>query len=327
MNNFLSPHDRFFRSAMANPKVAREFFEQYLPLNIKSVLNFDAIKLKKDSFIDDKLKQQICDLLFAAEFNNRSGYLYLLVEHQSSPQKLMPLRVLKYMLAIIDHHLTTTKSERLPVIYPMIFYNGKKKYNYSTDIFDLFDEDRDLAQSILLKPYQLIDTNKLSDEELKRFLYSGMLARLMKHIFEEDFLPIFENVAIDLRYLENKGEFGYIYTIFSYIFEAGRINDLNKFRKVVRAELPMINEEKIMTLAEICRQEGKQLGLKEGLQKGLQDGKQQGLQEGLQKGKHDALQSIMVAIELIKQNFSIKEIARSTNLSVAEIEKIKKKIN
>ncbi|MHA2040139.1 MAG: Rpn family recombination-promoting nuclease/putative transposase [Promethearchaeota archaeon] len=35
-------------------------------------------------------------MLYTAQFGQRQGYLYLLVEHQSTPDKLMPYRLLKY---------------------------------------------------------------------------------------------------------------------------------------------------------------------------------------------------------------------------------------
>lgn len=192
-NNHLSPHDRFFRSAMANSKVAKEFFEQYLPNRIKAVLDLNSIKPKKESFIDDKLKLQISDLLFETKFNKRSGYIYLLVEHQSTSHKLMAFRILKYMLAIMDQHLKVTKSEQLPLVYPMIFYNGSENYNYSTDIFDLFGNDKGLAQDIFWNPYQLIDLSKIPDEELKNYLWSGIIMKTMKHIFDNNFLPFLKN--------------------------------------------------------------------------------------------------------------------------------------
>lgn len=321
-NNYLTPHDRFFRSAMANPRVAREFFEHNLPDNIKKIINFKKLEIKKESFIDDKLKLQITDLLFATEFNCHSGYIYLLVEHQSVPHKLMPFRLLKYSFAIMEHHLKNTKFKQLPIVFPMVFYNGQKKYNHSTNIFDLF-ADKQLAENIFFKPFQLIDLTQISDEQFKNFLHYGVLAKTMKHIFAKDFLPVFKRLIIELKGLENDGELEYIYTILSYIFTAGRIIDLEEFRETVKSGLSNVDEEKVMTLAELCRREGRKIGLQEGLQQGRQEGKR----EGKREGKQEALQSVIIALELIKQNLSVKQIAARTNLPIAEIEKIKKQIN
>jgi len=79
---------------MAKPEAAKEFFSTYLPAHIKKQINLDSLKLEKDSFVDDKLRMQITDLLYATQFGERQGYLYLLVEHTSTVNPLMPFRVL-----------------------------------------------------------------------------------------------------------------------------------------------------------------------------------------------------------------------------------------
>jgi len=166
--NNLNPHDRFFRKMLADKNVVQEFFTFHLPDKIKKNIDFSSIKLKKDSYISDNLREKIVDLLFQANFNNVIGYIYLLIEHQSQPEKFMPFRILKYMMAIMEDHLHSTKDSTLPIIYPMIFYSGDRSYNYSTDLFDLFS-DRNLAREILYQPYQLINIHQIPHKQLERF--------------------------------------------------------------------------------------------------------------------------------------------------------------
>ena len=100
VNDIKTPHDLFIRAAMAHREVAREFFEQNLPANIRAVVDLETLQLKKESYVDEDLSEVISDLLFSVDFNKRKGYLYLLVEHQSTPDKFMTLRLLKYMVEI-----------------------------------------------------------------------------------------------------------------------------------------------------------------------------------------------------------------------------------
>ena len=95
-------------------------FANYLPEHIKTQVDIKSIQLQKESFIDDKLRMQITDLLYTAQFGKQQGYLYLLIEHQSVPDKLMAFRVLKYKIAIMEHHLKITNSKQLPIIYPYV---------------------------------------------------------------------------------------------------------------------------------------------------------------------------------------------------------------
>ncbi len=138
-NNVIMPQDRLFsRSILADPKVIKQFFAENLLDNIKSILNLDTIYQEKETYIDDKLRLQATDLIFSANFGGKKGYLYILIEHQSTPTKLMPFRLMKYIFAIMDNHLTKTNSSQLPIVYPILVYSGYKKYNYSTDLFALF---------------------------------------------------------------------------------------------------------------------------------------------------------------------------------------------
>ncbi|AIL13759.1 hypothetical protein IM40_10170 (plasmid) [Candidatus Paracaedimonas acanthamoebae] len=262
--NRLSPHDRYIRSVFTNPKVVREFFEANLPEKVKEAIDLSNIEPQKESFIDDKLKQQISDILFATKFNNEEGYLYVLLEHASTPDKMLPLRLVKYMSAIVDQHLKKSGNNKLPIIYPMVLYSGQKPFPYSTDLFELYGANKDLAREIMGRPYKLVDLTQASDEELKKYFWFGAAALIAKHIKDPDIMPTFK-VAIDLfRNIERLGEKqyieDYIYVTLSYIYEAADIKDEEEFMRTIREGLPSIDEDKIMTLAQKWEQKGLEKG-------------------------------------------------------------------
>lgn len=91
----VNPHDRFFRSLMGDPDVARDFFTRHLPQKLKEVMNFAATTVESCSFVDSKLGSQITDMLYKTKFKDETGYIYILVEHQSTDHPLMPFRRLK----------------------------------------------------------------------------------------------------------------------------------------------------------------------------------------------------------------------------------------
>jgi predicted transposase/invertase (TIGR01784 family) len=197
-----NPHDKFWRKMLAHPGVNKEFFAQHLPDHIKNNIDFNSIKPLPNSFVDDELQQQITDLLYSTTFNNKPGFIYLLIEHQSTPDKLMPFRLLKYMVAIMDSYLEKHKETELPIVYPMIFYTGYKPYNYSTDIFDLFGEHKNLALDIFLKPYPLINLLQIPEEQYKNFMLYGSLARITRHIYEDDLTIYIKNRYHDLQTIQ-----------------------------------------------------------------------------------------------------------------------------
>lgn len=303
------PHDHYFKLTMSDPKVAKEFFNRYLPANIRSSLNFETIVQQKESYISEALKKQEVDLLFQAEFNGKLGYLYLLLEHQVVPDKLMAFRILKYMVAIMEDHLKKNKKEVLPVVVPLVLYSGRRDYNYSTNLFDLFGEHKELAQDILWKPFKLIDLSKISDEELKSGCMYGIVARMLKHAHDKEITDFLKSILQELEAIEKYGSMRYIYATIAYVMS---VYDISKedLLKIIKSELPSVSEEKIMTIAEQYRQEG--------YQKGQFD--------GIEKGRMEALKMATVALNLLNKGMSIKEIAKTAGLSVAEVEQLKSQI-
>lgn len=164
-------HDELFRSALSHPKAAREFLEAHLPDNIQSSLDLNHIKIENDSFIDEPLKESISDVLMSVgSKDSNQAFIYCLVEHQSEPQHFMAFRMMKYMFLISDMYLTKNPGSKfLPLIYPMVFYTGKKPYNVPTKLSDLH-QDKELSQEILMNGYQIINIDKIPDAIIKQKL-------------------------------------------------------------------------------------------------------------------------------------------------------------
>jgi predicted transposase/invertase (TIGR01784 family) len=314
--NRISPHDRYIRSMMSHPKVIEEFFEANLPTKLKDAIDFRSIELQKESFIDDKLRLKIADLLYAVNFEGKPGYIYLLLEHASKPDRLLPFRMLKYMVAIMDHHLTKTETKELPVIYPLIFYTGKRPFSHSLDLFDLFGEQKALVKDILKNPYHLIDLTQASDEELKKYLWFGTVALTAKHIHDEDILPALADILKILSVIEKTGEEGYIYTVISYIVEAGEVSNKEKFVKTLTAGLESTKEGKVMRIVEHFAPEIFERGRQAVLAT---------LPELYDKAKQEALHE--VALNLLRLQKSIEEVYEATGLSIEDIEVLKEQIH
>jgi predicted transposase/invertase (TIGR01784 family) len=324
LNHKLSPHDRFTRSAMTHTKVAKEFFQQNLPAHIKNVIDFSSIKVEKESFIDDKLKLQIADLLFSANFNEQPGFLYILFEHASSSKALLPFRMLKYMVAIMDHHLESAKDKKnakLPLVYPIILYNGKKPYRHSMDVFDLFhDAEKELAKLTLLSPYHLIDLTQVSDDNLREFFYYGVMARTLKHIYDLNILPfIKEDLIYALKELEKRGEERYIYSVITYIGTRGETLRQEGLIETLK-ELESINEEGLMTLVEYLKPAVFQRGVEKGIEQGIEKGIEKGIEQGIEQGREE--EKIEIARAFLAQGVSIETIAKATSLPKRTIKKL-----
>ena len=105
----------------------------------------------------------------------------LLLEHQSTPDYKMPLRIQKYILRICEDYLSKNNNSKIPLIYPLIFYTGETKYNTSLSLYSLFNNP-ELAKKFLTEPIQLIETKGFAKEDIKGNYYTGLMTYFMAHI-------------------------------------------------------------------------------------------------------------------------------------------------
>ena len=251
------------------------------------------------------------DVLVETKFNNIPGYIYVLVEHQSKPDEIMPLRIWSYLLKIMEYHITKNNTKVLPTVYPIIFYNGKRKYNYSTNLLDLF-ANKALAKRVLgdLAPVQLTELNKIPDAELAILSHYYSLAVAMKHIYDRDPLAIWK-LVLPATY-HGAGNTDTFLTVAEYLMVVRKI-ETEDFRRIIdEADLPKDYKEEAMTLADKLRQEGMQ----EGMQKGRQEGRQEGKEEGIQEERIKLIKNLLAA------GMSIEQIALATKLTSCEVERL-----
>ncbi|KTD32715.1 hypothetical protein Lnau_2363 [Legionella nautarum] len=187
-------------------------------------------------------------MLFKTKIGKKEAYLYILLEHQSSPDELMPFRLLKYLCNIMDNHLKSQKAKKLPLVYPLVIYHGKRKYPFSTNLSDLIDAPKELVDSYFLKPFQLMDLGQIDDKVLKQHAWSGVMEFALKHIFARDILPYLKEIADILHKLTLSGGRHYIEIVLQYLLERGELSDQSKFFSLINKEIFPDVGEKIMSL-------------------------------------------------------------------------------
>lgn len=256
-NQICNAHDQFFRTAMADKRVARDFLMAWLPGELCQRFDFEQLEIQPRSHINDVRQESAVDVLFKTMIEGHEAYIYLLLEHQSTPDPLMPFRMLKYMCNIIDHHLKTHGGKKIPLIYPLVTYHGKRKYPFSTDLNDLVDAPTSLIDRYFLKPFQLIDLGQIDDETLKQHAWSGVMEFALKHIFARDILPFLKDIADTLHQLDNAGGRDFIAIVLQYLLERGELSDKEAFFKLIDTQISHEVGEKIMSLAEQLKEEGR----------------------------------------------------------------------
>ena len=196
----------------------------------------------------------------------KPGYIYVLLEHQSSPDALLILRLLSYMVRVWRRHTRENPEEqRLPVILPLVVFHGPKGWQGPLDFQSLVeipsDEFADYTPDFQIKLFNLSGPSgeSLAGSAIVRIV-SDILGALGRPDFTERIRRAFET----LNELVEAPNFARTFEIlFRYILDVYNIPKQDLMDMAVEAVKPDVREA-VMTTYEQIKQEGKLEGKLEG---------------------------------------------------------------
>ena len=57
MDGISNPHDRLFKEIWSDREVATDFFNRYLPAEVREMIQTDTVEICQDSFIQSDLRE------------------------------------------------------------------------------------------------------------------------------------------------------------------------------------------------------------------------------------------------------------------------------
>jgi predicted transposase/invertase (TIGR01784 family) len=113
-----------------------------LPPQLADRLDLTNLRPVNGSFVDEELTNRHCDVLMRTRLDGREAFVYVLIEHQSSPDRMMPLRMLRYLMRIWERYLEEhPKAKRLPMIVPLVVYQSTRRWTHPVELSELLDVD------------------------------------------------------------------------------------------------------------------------------------------------------------------------------------------
>lgn len=256
-----TPHDSAFKRFLAQIDHARDFFDIYLPENIKSLCDFNSLALTNSSFIDKKRRTRLSDVLYSVQTELGDGYLYLLIEHQSTPDKLMSWRLMHYAFLAMNQHLQQGH-KTLPLVVPILFYHGHTSpYPYPKTWTHCFPWPK-LADELYFKPFPLVDITIIDDNELVNHRKIAVMELAMKHkSLREGYKKVTSLLAQALnRHYNNSDD---VATILNYLFVV--LDSPNHYEQIILLLTEQIesNKEAVINIAQRLQDKGIQEGKRE----------------------------------------------------------------
>lgn len=160
-----TPHDAVFRQMLMHQAVAKDFLQLYLPAPFLAICELDSLQMVSGSFVEEDLRASYSDILYSLRTRHGPGYVYALIEHQSTPDKLMAFRLLRYALAAMQRHLDAGH-DTLPLVVPILFYHGKvSPWPWARNWQQLF-ADPALAKALYSNDFPLVDLTVMPDNQI-----------------------------------------------------------------------------------------------------------------------------------------------------------------
>ncbi|MGL5266858.1 MAG: Rpn family recombination-promoting nuclease/putative transposase [Plesiomonas shigelloides] len=304
-----TPHDSVFKAFLTDPDTARDFLTIHLPPALLAVCDLDSLKLAPGSFIEESLRPYFSDVLYSLKTQRGDGYVYTLIEHQSSPDKHMAFRMMRYAIAAMQQHLDAGYTQ-LPLVIPILFYQGQTSpYPYSLNWLDDF-ADPALAQSLYSGAFPLVDITVIPDDEIMQHKRMALLELLQKHIRQRDLVELINQVAALLLagYTSEKQ----VRTLMNYMFQVGETEYPEALLTQLASQVPQ-HGDTLMTIAEQLEQKG--------LQKGRMEGRMEGMQLGEAKGRQEAV--LEMARNMLAKGIDAETILSVTGLTAADLERVR----
>jgi predicted transposase/invertase (TIGR01784 family) len=171
------PHDLLFKGVLSHPEHARGVLRAVVPTAIAQALDWAILANYPGSFVDPLLTGKHTDLLFSIAWRGanegvKDALVYLLFEHQSTSDRWMAFRLLRYLLRIWDHWLGDHPRDRsLPIIVPVVLYHGQEPWSAPVAFDALFDVPeavrQALAPHLVQLTYLLDNLSDVSDDQLR----------------------------------------------------------------------------------------------------------------------------------------------------------------
>ena len=98
------PHDKLFRTVFADYEEAAALLRAHLPESLARDLRWSTLTVQDRSFVDPDLRDTESDLLFSIrrKFGAPPAWLYVLLEHQSRPDRRLGARLAQGAVSVGD---------------------------------------------------------------------------------------------------------------------------------------------------------------------------------------------------------------------------------
>ena len=168
----MGQHDRSYRAFFAHLRMVQDLLRDIVGESWVDLIDLDLGEQVNASFVSPRHEKRESDVIwrFLRRDQEEPVYIYILMEFQSRPDSTMPIRLMGYVSLFYQSlaaNQGAVERRHLPLVIPVVVYNGPEPWNVSTDLGSLLGPLDPAAE--FYRPqlrYRLVDEASYSREEL-----------------------------------------------------------------------------------------------------------------------------------------------------------------
>ena len=138
----MAEHDPSYKLLFSHREMVADLIRGFVREDWVQALDFDTLERVRDIGVSHDLREREDDMIWRLRWGGRWLYLYLLLEFQSSVDRLMAVRLLTY-LGLLYQDLAAAgeipAGSRLPAVLPIVLYNGEDAWWAKTSLDELIE--------------------------------------------------------------------------------------------------------------------------------------------------------------------------------------------
>ncbi len=153
------PHDAFAKRVLTQPEAAAVELRAALPAAVAEHLDWSTLRVVPINFVDPSLDRRESDILYAINITatRRTAFLYVLLEHLSTPQRMAAWHFVRYITHIWERYERDQPHpiDSLPLVIPLLLFQGPDGWTEPRRLSELLDVPPELAAA-LPSPVELV---------------------------------------------------------------------------------------------------------------------------------------------------------------------------
>ena len=264
------PHDKYFQQVFSNAQDAASLLRTCVPRPLADTLKWSTLSLLRGRFVADDWRRNETDMLYSVEREGTETpvLVYVLLEHQSTPDRWLRLRLLGYCVSVWQQWQRNHRNEpRLPLLVPLVFYQGVQRWEYGREFAELVTDAAPGWRWVPRFEHLLIDQTELGAESVKGAVAARLLQIAMMATFRDAPQELLEWVTRLIGELYRAKGFEEVTKHVEYVLATQPEAHRKLFSEALRRNVPGRGGE-VMNYVEEMIERGRQEGRQEGELKG-----------------------------------------------------------